>query len=169
MGNTSFDEKGDVAYAIATFQDITERKQAEKLLAGYNHTLEQQVVERTAALQASEAELRALFSSPIRCLSPAEGRVVEAVEVKPNQLYRPIEEQIGQTLHRFFEKNKPMNSWLQQVLRTQKCSQLSTACGWLNKKPVFGTHYTHSTRASDLASEILRCKASRSSLDCRRT
>jgi len=54
-------------------------------------------VERTAALQASEAELRALFSAipdPLFVLT-AEGRVVEAVEVKPNQLYRPIEEQIG--------------------------------------------------------------------------
>ncbi|MHC5719644.1 MAG: PAS domain-containing protein, partial [Nostoc sp.] len=40
------------------FQDITERKQAEHLLANYNRTLEQQVAQRTAALQQSEAELR---------------------------------------------------------------------------------------------------------------
>ena len=44
--------------AIAAFQDITERKQAEHLLANYNRTLEQQVAERTAALQQSEAALR---------------------------------------------------------------------------------------------------------------
>jgi len=40
-------------------------------------------------LQASEAELRALFSAipdPLFVLT-AEGRVVEAVEVKPNQLW----------------------------------------------------------------------------------
>jgi PAS domain S-box-containing protein len=58
-GTPIFDEQGNVAYAIAAFQDITERKQAEHLLANYNRTLEQQVTERTAALQQSEAELRA--------------------------------------------------------------------------------------------------------------
>jgi PAS domain S-box-containing protein len=57
-GTPVFDEQGHVAYAIATFQDITERKQAEHLLANYNRTLEQQVAERTAALQKSEATLR---------------------------------------------------------------------------------------------------------------
>jgi PAS domain S-box-containing protein len=60
-GTPVFDEQGDVAYAIATFQDITERKQAEKLLADYNRTLEQQVAQRTAALQASETALRDVY------------------------------------------------------------------------------------------------------------
>ncbi|MEH2333773.1 AAA family ATPase [Nostoc sp.] len=57
-GTPVFDEQGNVIYAISAFQDITERKQAEQLLANYNRTLEQQVAERTAALQKSEAELR---------------------------------------------------------------------------------------------------------------
>ncbi|MBC1224471.1 AAA family ATPase [Nostoc sp. UCD121] len=57
-GTPVFGKQGKVAYAIATFQDITERKQAEHLLANYNRTLEQQVVQRTAALQQSQAELR---------------------------------------------------------------------------------------------------------------
>ncbi|MEH1868935.1 MAG: AAA family ATPase [Nostoc sp.] len=57
-GTPVFDEQGKVAYAIAAFQHITERKQAEHLLANYNRTLEQQVAERTAALQKSEAALR---------------------------------------------------------------------------------------------------------------
>ena len=57
-GTPVFDEQGNVVYAIATFQDITERKQAEKLLADYNRTLEQRVTERTTALQQSEAALR---------------------------------------------------------------------------------------------------------------
>ncbi|MEH2160511.1 MAG: AAA family ATPase [Nostoc sp.] len=57
-GTPVFDEQGNVVYAIAAFQDITERKQTEHLLANYNRTLEQQVAERTAALQQSEAELR---------------------------------------------------------------------------------------------------------------
>ncbi|QHG20357.1 AAA family ATPase [Nostoc sp. ATCC 53789] len=57
-GTPVFDEQGKVAYAIATFQDITERKQAEHFLANYNRTLEQQVAQRTAALEQSQAELR---------------------------------------------------------------------------------------------------------------
>ncbi|MBD2728137.1 AAA family ATPase [Nostoc sp. FACHB-892] len=52
-----FDKTGKIAYAITACQDITERKQAEKLLADYNRTLEQQVAERTVALQESEAAL----------------------------------------------------------------------------------------------------------------
>jgi hypothetical protein len=45
------DETGKINYAIATFVDITDRKQAEKLLADYNRTLEQQVSDRTFELQ----------------------------------------------------------------------------------------------------------------------
>ncbi|WP_392535328.1 AAA family ATPase [Nostoc sp. C117] len=57
-GTPVFDEQGNVIYAIVAFEDITERKKAENLLANYNRTLEQQVAQRTAALQQSEAELR---------------------------------------------------------------------------------------------------------------
>jgi PAS domain-containing protein len=49
-GTPVFDEQGKVAYAIVAFQDITQRKQAEKLLAEYNQTLEQQITERTLLL-----------------------------------------------------------------------------------------------------------------------
>ncbi|WP_414517112.1 AAA family ATPase [Nostoc sp. PCC 9305] len=60
-GTPVFDEQGNVVYAIVAFQDITERKQAEHLLANYNRTLEQQVAERTSALQKSEAALRDVY------------------------------------------------------------------------------------------------------------
>jgi PAS domain S-box-containing protein len=43
----AFDDRGNVTYAIATFQDITKRQQAEKILADYNRILEQQVAERS--------------------------------------------------------------------------------------------------------------------------
>jgi len=46
-----FNETGQVVYAIAAFNDITERKQAQKLLADYNQTLEKQVAERTVELE----------------------------------------------------------------------------------------------------------------------
>ncbi|MFK0732427.1 MAG: HAMP domain-containing protein [Gloeotrichia echinulata GP01] len=51
-----FDETGKIAYAIAAFIDITERKQAQKLLADYNTMLEQQVAESTLELQAEIAK-----------------------------------------------------------------------------------------------------------------
>ncbi|MBD2157295.1 AAA family ATPase [Leptolyngbya sp. FACHB-16] len=60
-GTPVFNEQGHVAYAMVAFQDITERRQAEQLLANYNYTLEQQVAERTAALQESEAVLRDVY------------------------------------------------------------------------------------------------------------
>ncbi|MCY7382466.1 MAG: HAMP domain-containing protein [Microcoleus sp. CAN_BIN18] len=46
-GTPIYDDKGKVSYAIAAFADITQRKQAEKLVAEYNRTLEVQVAERT--------------------------------------------------------------------------------------------------------------------------
>ncbi|HBL62256.1 MAG TPA: hypothetical protein DDZ80_28805, partial [Cyanobacteria bacterium UBA8803] len=54
------DETGKIVYAIAAFQDITQRKKAEKLIAEYNHTLAEQVKERTAQLAAANQEIMAL-------------------------------------------------------------------------------------------------------------
>ena len=42
-----YDDLGNIAFAIAPFSDITQRKQAEKLLAEYNRVLESQVKKRT--------------------------------------------------------------------------------------------------------------------------
>ncbi len=67
-GTPIFDEQGNVAYALTAFQDITERRQAEQLLADYNRTLEQQVAERTAALQRSEAKFRNIFENSQVCI-----------------------------------------------------------------------------------------------------
>jgi PAS domain-containing protein len=64
-GTPVFDEQGNVVYAIAAFQDITERKQAEKLLADYNRTLEQQVIERTLLLS-QEIEERQRIENALR-------------------------------------------------------------------------------------------------------
>jgi PAS domain S-box-containing protein len=60
-----FDETGKIIYAIATFQDITDRKQAEKLLADYNQTLQQQVSERTLLLS-QEIEERKRVENALR-------------------------------------------------------------------------------------------------------
>ncbi|MEH2089997.1 protein kinase domain-containing protein [Nostoc sp.] len=91
-GTPVFDEQGNVAYAIVAFQDITERKQAEYLLANYNHTLEQQVAERTAALQKSEAALRDVYDElrlreqELRLITDALPVLISYVDA--NQRYR---------------------------------------------------------------------------------
>jgi PAS domain S-box-containing protein len=46
-----FDINGNIAYAIAAFQDISDRKQAEKVIVDYQRTLESQIQERTEQLQ----------------------------------------------------------------------------------------------------------------------
>ena len=60
-----FDETGNIISAIAAFQDITDRKNSEKLLKDYNRTLEQKVSDRTAELQGSKeaAEVASLAKS----------------------------------------------------------------------------------------------------------
>ncbi|MGP1383213.1 MAG: diguanylate cyclase domain-containing protein [Thainema sp.] len=58
-----FDEQGNVIYALTAFQDITERKRAEQILADYNRVLETQIAERTAALRESEALQRAMLNA----------------------------------------------------------------------------------------------------------
>ncbi|MGC1395883.1 MAG: PAS domain S-box protein, partial [Coleofasciculaceae cyanobacterium] len=45
-----FDETGEIMGAIVAFFDITERQQAQKILAEYNHSLETEVAQKTAAL-----------------------------------------------------------------------------------------------------------------------
>lgn len=47
----AFDESGNVIYAVSTFQDITERKWAARLMEEYNQYLEKNVQERTLALE----------------------------------------------------------------------------------------------------------------------
>ncbi|MCL1463961.1 ATP-binding sensor histidine kinase [Argonema galeatum] len=58
-GTPIYDAEGNITYALAAFQDITERKQAEKLLAEYNRNLEIQVAERTQELSQTLEHLQA--------------------------------------------------------------------------------------------------------------
>jgi PAS domain S-box-containing protein len=51
LGKPIYDESGNLAFAIVTFFEIGQRKQAEKLLAEYNLILEAQVKKRTDEFQ----------------------------------------------------------------------------------------------------------------------
>jgi two-component system NarL family sensor kinase len=75
-------------------------------------------------LQASEAELRSLFSAipdPM-CIFSGEGQLICAIKGNPSygELYR--EEYIGKTLHQLYgrEQGDEFLSYIQQVLRTQQ-------------------------------------------------
>jgi len=48
--NPIYNEEGEIIYAIAAFQDISQRKEGEKLLQNYHQTLELEVKERTIEL-----------------------------------------------------------------------------------------------------------------------
>lgn len=58
-----FNDQGQVLYAIHTFQDITERRQAEALVTDYSRELEAAVAEQTEALRKSEATNQALLQA----------------------------------------------------------------------------------------------------------
>uniref|UniRef100_UPI0035C971B1 histidine kinase dimerization/phospho-acceptor domain-containing protein n=1 Tax=uncultured Nostoc sp. TaxID=340711 RepID=UPI0035C971B1 len=58
LGKPIYDESGNLAFALATFFDITQRKQAENLLAEYNRTLEAQVKKRTEEFQQAIEQLQ---------------------------------------------------------------------------------------------------------------
>ena len=58
-GTPIYDDQGNVSYAIAAFADITQRKEAQKLVAEYNQTLEIQVTERTQELSETLGYLQA--------------------------------------------------------------------------------------------------------------
>jgi diguanylate cyclase (GGDEF)-like protein/PAS domain S-box-containing protein len=58
-----FDAQGRVEYAIAAFQDITTRKQAQQVLAEHTQILEQTVAERTAALVEAQRTQRVILDA----------------------------------------------------------------------------------------------------------
>jgi PAS domain S-box-containing protein len=64
-GTPIYDGQGNIIYGMCAFQNITERKLAEKLLREYNQNLEAQVAKRTAEL----AKVEEKFSKAFR-LSP---------------------------------------------------------------------------------------------------
>ncbi|MBE9137948.1 PAS domain-containing protein [Nodosilinea sp. LEGE 07088] len=58
-----YNSQGQVLYSINTFQDITERRQTERLRANYQQELEHQVAQQTASLAANEATQQALINA----------------------------------------------------------------------------------------------------------
>jgi len=97
-----------------------------------NRVLEREITERNqaeSALQASEAELRALFTAmtDIVIVRDAQGRCLKIAPTNPKNLYKKsAAEMIGKTLHETFPRSPAdtMLGYIRQALNTQK-----TVCG----------------------------------------
>ncbi|PSB24079.1 PAS domain-containing protein [Stenomitos frigidus] len=107
-GTPVFDQDGNIVYAIVAFQDITDRKQAEKLLADYNEILAQQVAERTLelereqlALQQSETTNRAMISAipDLLIQMSQDGTYLKVVRSGNFPLFNPHQLKVGMNIH----------------------------------------------------------------------
>jgi PAS domain S-box-containing protein len=100
-----FDEQGQVVYAIAAFQDITERKKSAKLLAEYNRTLEIQVQQRTQELSQALEHLRTTQEELIQSEKMAAlGQLIAGVAHEINTPLGAIRSSIG-NIADFFNNN----------------------------------------------------------------
>ena len=113
-----YDAHKNLVYAIAAFQDITERKQAEKFLADYNRNLEKQVAERTEELSQTLEHLRTTQEELIQSEKMAAlGQLIAGVAHEINNPLGAIRSSIEniadfldktlQELPQFFQKLSP--------------------------------------------------------------
>jgi len=88
-----FDDAGNVVYAITAFQDITERKEAEKLLIDYNKSLEKQLalsLENTQLYEASKRFVPDEFLSLLDNKSIVDVKLGDRVEREMTVLFSDI-------------------------------------------------------------------------------
>lgn len=89
-----------------------------------NFELEQLVAERTASLQETEAELRALFAAmnELIFVKDAEGRYLKIAPTNPTLLYKPAEQVVGKTLHEIFPAAVADSflGYIQQVVKSKE-------------------------------------------------
>ncbi|MEO8890174.1 MAG: AAA family ATPase [Coleofasciculaceae cyanobacterium] len=151
-GTPIYDNQGNITYALVVFQDITKRKQAEKVLAEYNQNLEQKVRERTQALQLeiierqrieealrySEAQNRAILSAipDLMFRVSAEGiylgyaSTCESIDLLPGD-FQPIGKHISEFLPKQVYKRHLLH--LKKALATGT-NQIYEQENWINGK-----------------------------------
>jgi PAS domain S-box-containing protein len=136
-GSPIYNQQGQVIYGIVAFQDITQRKQAEHLMAEYSRTLETQVRERTQALSQALEELKATQQELIQSEKMAAlGQLVANIAHEINTPLGAIRASIGnittalersvRSLPLLFQQLSPevQTDFLELV---QSCSQTSMA------------------------------------------
>lgn len=95
-----FDKKGEIKYAIAAFADITDRKQAQKILTDYNKTLENQVTERTRELKNTLHTLQKTQNELIQSEKMAAlGQLIANIAHEINTPLGAIQASIGNIAH----------------------------------------------------------------------
>ncbi|MEO0988575.1 MAG: EAL domain-containing protein [Cyanobacteria bacterium J06639_14] len=96
-------ELDGIEYEFVRIRDISDRKQAERLLADYNYELERQVEERTRALQESQHELTDYIENAATSLHwvDANGIILWANQTELDFLGYSREEYIGQPIANF--------------------------------------------------------------------
>lgn len=151
-GMPIYDNQGNITYALVVFQDITKRKQAEKILAEYHQSLEQKVQERTQALQLeiierqraeealrhSETQNRAILSAipDLMFRVSSEGiylgyvSTCEFIDLLPED-FQPVGKHISEFLPEDVHKRHLLN--LRQTLATGT-SQIYEQENWINGK-----------------------------------
>ena len=109
------------------FQDITERKQAELALSQLNEMLEQRVIERTAALQASEERFRGIASNTPDHILIQDRNLRYQLVINP-QLGLTEADMIGKTDRDLFKKADATRlvAIKRQVLKTGKPFHVET-------------------------------------------
>ncbi len=122
-----FNGQGQVLYSINTFQDISERRQTERLRTHYQQELEAQVARQTASLIASEATKQALLNA-IPDLLMRLGR-----DGRPREVYNLESVQwIGDT-SRILEASMYENLPAALAQERQRCVQEALATGIIQR------------------------------------
>lgn len=117
----------EVREVLARVENQLRLSRFSKQLLEQNARLSKEIEERKraqAALQASEAELRALFTAipdPLFVINSV-GRVLKVVPLASEQLYKSADDQMGRTLHEIFEQAQADTflGYIQQALSTQQ-------------------------------------------------
>ncbi|HEY9669550.1 MAG TPA: ATP-binding protein, partial [Coleofasciculaceae cyanobacterium] len=115
-GTPIYDEEGNVAYAIAAFQDITQRQLAEKLITEYNRTLEDQVTQRTQELKNALDHLKATQEELIQSEKMAAlGQLIAGVAHEINTPLGAIRASIENITDFFANQLENLPRFLQQL------------------------------------------------------
>ncbi len=102
--------------------DITERKQAEQLVANYNRILEEQIVQRTAALQEREEWFRTIYNGvndAILIHDPKTGAIVDVNE-KACEMYGYTHEEMLELTVEDMSSKEPTYTQDQAMIKMKK-------------------------------------------------
>ena len=137
----------EVGIALAQAHLLEQEQKQREVLDYHNQLMRLEIRDRRlaeTALQASEAELRALFAAmtDLVIVLDAEGRYRKITPSDLDGLYRPVDEVIGKTLHEVFSREQAdvFLGLIQQTLATgqtqeyEYCLEINDRPMWFNAK-----------------------------------